>query len=69
MTIAIQKAVLTFAQEVQDLLDSVIPRPEDVPPEDRQVQVPFIEDRYSVRVTADYAKITLTKNGAHVGLS
>lgn len=67
MTFDVQKAVLTFAQEVQDLLDSVLPRPDDVPPEDRQVQVPFIDGRYSVRVAADHAKIALTKNGARVG--
>ncbi len=41
MTFDVQKAVLTFAQEVQDLLDSVLPRPDDVPPEDRRVQVPL----------------------------
>lgn len=67
MTIDIQEAVLTFAQEVQDLLDAVLPRPADVPPEDRQVQVPFIEGRYSVRVAAHQGKIALTKNGMHVG--
>lgn len=67
MTIDIQEAALTFAQEVQDLLDSVLPRPEDVPPKDRQVQVPFIEGRYSVRVAADHGKIALTKNSVHVG--
>jgi hypothetical protein len=67
VTIDVQKAVLAFAQEVQDLLDSVLPRPDDVPPEDRQVQVPFIDGRYSVRVAADHARIALTKNGARVG--
>lgn len=67
MTFDVQKAVQTFAQEMQDLLDAVIPRPDDVPPEDRQVQVPFIEGRYAVRVAADRAKVTLTKNGARVG--
>jgi hypothetical protein len=50
VTIDVQKAVQDFAQEVQDLLDSVLPRPDDVPPDDRKVQVPFIDGRYSVRV-------------------
>jgi hypothetical protein len=56
VTIDIQEAVLTFAQEVQDLLDSVLPRPDDVQPKDRQIQIPFIEGRYSVRVAADHGK-------------
>jgi hypothetical protein len=42
VTIDIQDAALTFAQEVQDILDSVLPRPDDVPPKDRQVQVLFM---------------------------
>ncbi len=67
MTFDVQKAVQTFAQEMQDLLDAVIPRPDDVPPKDRQVQVPFIEGRYAVRVAADRAKVALTKNGALIG--
>lgn len=67
MTFDVQKAVQTFAQEMQDLLDAVIPRPDDVPPEDRQVQVPFIEGRYAVRVAADRAKVALTKDGALIG--
>lgn len=67
MTFDIQKAVLSFAQEVQDLLDSILPCPETVSPEDRQVQVPFIDGRYSVRVAADHGKIVLTKDKVHVG--
>jgi hypothetical protein len=67
VTFDVQKAVQTFPQEMQGLLDAVIPRPDDVPPEDRQVQVPFIEGRYAVRVAADRAKAALTKDGAHVG--
>jgi hypothetical protein len=49
VTIDVQRAVQDFAQEVQDLLDSVLPRPDDVSPEDRKVGVPFIDGRYSVR--------------------
>lgn len=67
MTIDVQKAVQDFAQELQDLLDSVLPPPDDVPAEDRRVQVPFIDGRYSVRVGSDQGKIALTKEGARVG--
>lgn len=67
MSIDIQKAVLDFAQEMQDLLDSVLPRPDDVPPEDRKVQVPFKDRRYSVRVADKHARIALTKDGMRVG--
>lgn len=67
MSIDVQKAVQDFAQEVQDLLDLVLPRPDDVPPEDRKVQVPFKDRRYSVRVAAEHAKIALTKDGVRVG--
>lgn len=67
MSIDVQKAVQDFAQEVQDLLDLVLPRPDDVLPKDRRVLVPFIEGRYSVRVAADHGKIALTKDGACVG--
>lgn len=67
MTIDVQRAVQDFAQEVQDLLDSVLPRPDDVSPEDRKVGVPFIDGRYSVRVGTDHAKVALMKDGARVG--
>ena len=67
MTIDVQNAAQDFAQEVQDLLDSVLPCPDDVPAQDRRVQVPFIDGRYSVRVAADHAKITLTKDRKPVG--
>jgi hypothetical protein len=67
VTIDVQRAVQDFAQEVQDLLDSVLPRPDDVSPEDRKVGVPFIDGRYSVRVGTDHAKVALMKDGARVG--
>jgi hypothetical protein len=67
VSIDVQKAVQEFAQEMQDLLDSVLPCPDDVPPKDRKVLVPFIDGRYSVRVAADHGKIALTKDGACVG--
>lgn len=67
MRIDVQKAVQDFAQEMQDLLDSVLPRPDDVPATDRKVLVPFIEGRYSVRVAARLGRIALMKDGARIG--
>jgi len=68
VTIDVQRAAQDFAQEVQDLLDSVLPCPDNVPHEDRKVLVPFIDGRrYSVRVGDSLSKVTLTKDKAPVG--
>lgn len=67
MTIDVQAAALDFAQELQDLLDLVLPVPEGVPHESRQVQIFFSDGRYVIRVAADNGKIALTKDGECVG--
>lgn len=68
MTIDVHAAARDFAQELQDLLSSVLPISDGVPLGDRQVQVLFSDGRYAIRVgTAAHGKIVLTKNGKGVG--
>lgn len=68
MTFDIESEVLAFAQELQDLLDGVLPRPDDVPELDRQVRVEVFvgQARYRVQVAAANGLITLTKDGRSV---
>lgn len=64
MTFRVESEVLAFAQELQDLLDGVLPRPDDVAEQDRQVKVEVVvgQSRYRVQVAARNGLITLTKN-------
>jgi hypothetical protein len=68
VTFDIESEVLTFAQELQDLLDGVLPRPADVPEQDHQVKVEVVtgQTRYRVQVAAPNGLITLTKEGQPV---
>lgn len=65
MTFDIESEVLVFAQELQDLLDGVLPRPGDVPEQDRQVKAEVMvgQARYRLQVAAVNGLITLTKDG------
>ena len=61
MTIDLQTAALAFGQEVQDLLDAVLPRPHYVPEGDRRVQVVAAErNRYSIRIAERRGLVALT---------
>ena len=42
MTFRVESEVLAFAQELQDLLDGVLPRPDDIAEQDRQVKVEVV---------------------------
>lgn len=67
MTIDVHQAALNFGQELQDLLDSVLPKPQLVDQRDRQVQVLAADNtRYAIRVAHRYGQIALTRNGYHV---
>lgn len=66
MTIDVQGAAQEFAQELQDLLDGVLPRPEGASSEERRVQVPFTGGRYAIRVGTEKTKIAVMKNGVLV---
>jgi hypothetical protein len=67
VTINLQTAALAFGQEVQDLLDAVLPRPHYVPEGDRRVRVVAAErNRYSIRIAQRRGLIALTRNGASV---
>lgn len=68
MTFDIEAEVLGFAQELQDLLDGVLPRPDNVPEQDRQVRVEVLagQTRYRLQVAAPNGLITLTKDGRPV---
>lgn len=68
MTFDVESEALAFAQELQDLLDGVLPRPADIPERDRQVRVEVMvgQARYRLQVAADGGLITLTKSGQPV---
>lgn len=67
MTIHVHSAAAAFGQELQDLLDGVLPRPWNVDERDRQVQVVVgARGRYVVRVAAQNGAVVLIRNGAHV---
>ncbi|MFP5070168.1 hypothetical protein ACLFMI_10940 [Pseudonocardia nantongensis] len=65
MTFDIETEVLAFAQELQDLLDGVLPRPDSVPAEERRIRAEAMVDqaRYRLQVAAPGGLITLTKDG------
>ncbi len=63
MTFDVESAALQFAQEVQDILDGVLPVPTSVPADDRIVQADTLDDiRYRVQTTARNGQVVLTKN-------
>ncbi|MFC5993539.1 hypothetical protein ACFQE5_04825 [Pseudonocardia hispaniensis] len=67
MTIDVHQAALAFGQELQDLLDAVLPKPWNVDEHDRQVQVlAGAQNRYSIRVAHRHGLIALVRNGEHV---
>lgn len=62
MTLDVGAAALAFAQEVQDLLDGVLPVPDGVSTQDRQVQADTMTGghRYRVHIGAPNGLVTLT---------
>jgi hypothetical protein len=67
VTIDVHQAAVEFGQELQDLLDKVLPRPWNVDERDRQVQARAgAHGRFVARVAARNGAIVLTRNGTHV---
>jgi hypothetical protein len=64
VTIDVEAAALNFAQEVQDLLDGVLPVPTLVPADDRVVQASTLVGgrRYQVQTATKHGQIVLTKD-------
>lgn len=67
MTLDVRAKATEFAQELQDLLDAVLPLPDGVAAADRRVLVRAAENgRYAVRPTANNSLVTLCHDGCPV---
>jgi hypothetical protein len=67
VTIDVHQAALTFAQELQDLLDAVIPKRWSVDDSKRRVQaLAGPKNRYVIRLAESRGLIELTRNGVIV---
>ena len=67
MTVDVHQAAREFGQELQDLLDAVLPRRSNVPEADRQVRVLVGgKDRYVVRLAARNGQVMLVRNNLPV---
>ncbi|WP_219415489.1 hypothetical protein [Pseudonocardia nigra] len=67
MTIDVHQAAREFGQELQDLLDAVLPKRWSVDQADRQIVVlAGSNSRYVVRVAQRHGLIELLRNGHHV---
>lgn len=63
MTVDVEAEVLEFAQEVQDVIDGVLPVPSSVPADDRIVQASTADTvRFRVESTAKNGQVVLAKN-------
>jgi hypothetical protein len=63
VTVDVHQAAREFGQELQDLLDNVLPRRSNVPESDRQVRVIVGENnRYVVRLASHNGQVMLQRN-------